>query len=392
MKHNENNHAGAQATAKTNAEPNPFLELMRTVLRDAAERMLAEEVGRLCGPSHYPKEGSEYRRAGSEVGKCYAEGDAQTVLRPRVRVRGTDGREREHVLASYQAMRDPANNAAQVVKELAAGMSTRGLEWANEEATSKSAASRYSIKATAVKLEELRQRDLKAREFIGLMLDGVGLGADALVVVALGITRTGEKVVLDFEVGASENTAVVKALVARMVARGFGPLAGHRLLAVLDGSAPLSAAVLATWPDALIQRCVIHKERNLFGYVRKGDHPECRRLWRRLRLAEGACAGRESLAELRAFVAARNAAALASLDEAGESLITLHLLEVPATLNRSLLSTNAIENVMRNYRGRPPRSPAGAPRPTRSRAGAPPPCSTSRPASIASRDTTRCPC
>lgn len=350
MKKNEVMHAEAQAAADPNA--NPFLELMRTALRETAERMLAEEVGRLCGPSHHPRKGAVFRRAGSEIGKCYAEGDAQAVLRPRVRLRGADGKEREHVLVSYEAMRCPTNNAARVVRELAAGMSTRGLEWANEEATSKSAASRHWIKASAAKIEELRQRDLNTHEWVGLMLDGVGLGADALVVVALGLTRTGQKVVLDFEVGASENTAVCKALVARLVARGLGPLAGHRLLAVLDGSAPLAAAVLATWPDALIQRCVVHKERNLFGYLRKGDHAECRRLWRRLRLAQGASAGQESLAELRGFVAARNAAALASLDEAGESLITLHLLEVPATLNRSLLSTNAIENVMRNYRGR----------------------------------------
>jgi transposase-like protein len=351
MKKNEVNQAGAQAAAaKRDPEPNPFLEIMRTAMRETAERMLAEEVAKLCGPRHYPLEGAVFRRAGSEAGKCYAEGDAQELKRPRVRIRGEDGREREHVLASYQAMRDPANNAGRVVRELGAGMSTRGLEWANEGATSKSAASVHWIKASAAKIEELRQRELKTGGFVGLMLDGVCVGAEAMVVGALGITRIGEKVVLDFEVGASENGAVANALVARLVARGFGPLAGHRLLAVLDGSAPLSSAILSTWPDALIQRCVIHKERNLFGYLRKSDHAECRRLWRRLRSAQGADAGRESLSELRAFVAARNAAALASLDEAGESLITLHLLDVPATLNRSLLSTNAIENVMRNYR------------------------------------------
>ena len=68
-----------------------------------------------------------------------------------------------------------------------------------------------------------------------------------MVVGALGITREGDKVVLDFEPGASEKTAVAKALVERLTARGFGPLAEHRLLAVLDGSAPLSASVQATW-------------------------------------------------------------------------------------------------------------------------------------------------
>jgi transposase-like protein len=207
------------------------------------------------------------------------------------------------------------------------------------------------MEATAGKIAELRERKLEQREFIGLMLDGVWLGQNAVVVVALGITREGDKVVLDFEPGASENAAVVKALVARLQARGFGPIPGHRLLVVLDGSKPLENAVLASWPESLIQRCVVHKERNLFGYLRKADHPESKRLWRRLRLAEGAQAGREALADLRAFVATRNATALASLDEAAESLITLHLLNVPATLHLSLLSTNAIENVMRNYRG-----------------------------------------
>ena len=186
--------------------------------------------------------------------------------------------------------------------------------------------------------------------FFGLMLDGVFLGDGAVVVIALGLLSTGEKVLLDFEVGASENAAVCTALVARLQSRGFGPPAGSRLLAVLDGAAALQTAVLTLWPTALIQRCVVHKERNLFGYLRKGDHAEAARLWRRLRLAQGEAAGREALAALQTFLRPLNAAAAASLAEAGDQLITLHLLNVPATLHVSLLSTNAIENVMRNYR------------------------------------------
>jgi transposase-like protein len=135
---------------------------------------------------------------------------------------------------------------------------------------------------TSAKITELRDRKLEQHEFIGLMLDGVWLGQNAVGVVALGITRAEDKV-------------------------------------VLDGSAPLASAVRVSWPEALIQRCVVHKERNLFGYLRKADHPETKRLWQRLRLAEGAQACREALAALRAFLASRSAAATASLDEAGES-------------------------------------------------------------------------
>jgi len=327
------------------------MTLLRESLRSVAEQMLVDEVSALCGPSHYPQPGATYRRAGSEAGVCHAEGRREAIVRPRVRRRGADGGEREHVLASYQAMSDPANNAARVVLAMRAGMSTRTQAWASDGAMSKSAASRHWIEATAAKVAELRERDLRGTEFFGLMLDGVALAAEAVVVVALGLTRDGHKVILDFEPGASENTAVAKALAARLQARGFGPMAGHRLLAVLDGSAALQTAVLAAWPDTLIQRCLVHKQRNLHGYLRRGDHAESSRLWRRLRLAEGEVAGREALAELRRFVATRNAAGLASLDEAGDQLIALHRLNVPATLNISLLSTNAIENVMRNYRG-----------------------------------------
>jgi putative transposase len=349
VKENIQSAASAQVVAAENRDL--FMTLLRDSLRSVAEQMLFEEVSALCGPSHYPQPGATYRRAGTEAGVCHAQGRREAIIRPRVRRRGADGAEREHVLASYQAISAPANNAARVVTALRAGMSTRSQAWASDGVMSKSAASRHWIAATAAKVTELRERDLRGVEFFGLMLDGVALAADAVVVVALGLTRDGHKMVLDFEPGASENSAVAKALVARLQARGFAPMSGHRLFAVLDGSAPLHTAVLATWPDTIIQRCVVHKERNLHGYLRRGDHAEASRLWRRLRLAEGEAAGRESLGDLRRFVATRNAAALASLDEAGDQLIALHRLDVPATLHVSLLSTNAIENVMRNYRG-----------------------------------------
>lgn len=349
MKINNQTPSAAQAVSAENRES--FMTLLRDSLRATAERMLEDEVNALCGESHRPEVGAQYRRAGSESGTCYAEGRRETILRPRVRKQVGDGTEREHVLASYRAIREPGNNAAAVVTALRAGMSTRSQAWANEGVMSKTAASRHWIAATAAKIAELRERDLSKTAFFGIMLDGVFMGDDAVVVVALGLTCTGEKMVLDFEVGSSENAVVSTALTARLQRRGFGPLPGYRLFAVLDGAEALKSAVLAIWPTACIQRCLVHKERNLYSYLRKGDHAEAARLWQRLRLAQGEVAGREALAQLRTFLLPLNAAATASLDEAGEALITLHKLNVPATLNGTLLSTNAIENVMRNYRG-----------------------------------------
>ena len=107
---------------------------------------------------------------------CYAEGRKEKVLRPRVRRRGADGKEREHELASYQAMSESAYNAMHMVKSMMAGMTTRSKERTGEEATSKSAACWHWIEVTCAKIAELRERDLKATAFFGLMLDGVPLG------------------------------------------------------------------------------------------------------------------------------------------------------------------------------------------------------------------------
>jgi hypothetical protein len=165
--------APVQADAVENRDL--FMTLLRDSLRSVAEQMLLEEVSALCGPSHYPQPGAIYRRAGTEAGVCHAEGRRDAILRPRVRRRGADGGEREHVLSSYKAMRNPANNAAAVVTALRGGMSTRSQAWASDGATSKSAASRHWIEATAAKVAELRERDLRGTEFFGLMLGWRGV-------------------------------------------------------------------------------------------------------------------------------------------------------------------------------------------------------------------------
>jgi transposase-like protein len=182
------------------------------------------------------------------------------------------------------------------------------------------------------------------------MLDGLSLGTDLLAIVALGIALDGTKHLLDFELGATENAEVAKALLERLTKRGFHPSEGCRLLCVEDGSKALRSAVQSYWPDAEIQRCLVHKERNLRGYLSKRHWGELARLMSRLRKVEGENAGREALADLEQFLTTKNAAALESLREAGESLITLHKLNVPATLHVNLLSTNAIENPFLNVR------------------------------------------
>jgi transposase-like protein len=164
----------------------------------------------------------------------------------------------------------------------------------------------------------------------------------------MGITAEGEKHILDFELGSSENVEVCRDLVCRLVSRGFEAPDG--LLAVLDGSDPLKKAVRTSFPGAVIQRCLVHKERNLRGRLSKRHWGELARLFKRLREVEGEAAGGEAYGEIERFLADKNAAALESLHEAGEDLLALHRLNVPATLHVSLLSTNLIENSFRNTR------------------------------------------
>ncbi len=193
-------------------------------------------------------------------------------------------------------------------------------------------------------------RNGKQRHWLALMLDGVGLAKDVLAVVALGITVGGRKVVLDFELGGSENVTTASAVVARIVKRGFTPRGGRPLLAVLDGSAALRKAVKNHFPDARIQRCLVHKERNLKKYLAKRDWPQLEEHFSRLRKVQGGEAALEVLLEIDKFLEGKNKAAQESLHEAGLDLIRVHLLDTPSTLHASLLSTNIIENTFRNFR------------------------------------------
>ena len=120
---------------------------------------------------------------------------------------------------------------------------------------------------------------------------------------------------------------------------------------MLDGSRPLRKAVKKHFPDARIQRCLVHKERNLKKYLARRYWPELEEYFSRLRKVEGGEAALEVLLELDRFQERKNKSAHESLHGAGLDLIQVHLLETPATLHVNFLSTNMIENTFRNFRG-----------------------------------------
>jgi transposase-like protein len=128
------------------------------------------------------------------------------------------------------------------------------------------------------------------------------------------------------------------------------PPEGSRLLALCDGSKALQKAIKEQWPDVLLQECLVHVERHVLDRLKRSDRAEAMRLFKRLRLAHGSETAEQAYDELHQWLGKRHQGAQQSLTDAKERLLVVHSMELGEELQRSVLSTNAIENVMRNLR------------------------------------------
>jgi transposase-like protein len=324
---------------------------VRGVARQAVVEVMAEEVKALCGGRYVRGQPRERRRGGSAPGTVHVGGRSESIRRPRVRERGAEGTERERPLKTYEAARVGEELRAAILRALECGVSCRDQQRVHPEAgrCSKSEVSRQWEQAGRRHVEELRSRALAPEGYVALMLDGVSLSDELTAIVALGIRLDGVKEMLDFEIGASENAEVSQALCERLQERGFKPSA-RRLYAVLDGSQALRKAVLAVWPTACIQRCLVHLERNVRGRLSRRRHSELRAAFQRLRKAGDKEAAHEAFESLLKYVGKHTHEGMELLAACREDALRLFDLEVGDGLNRSLLSTNAIENAIRNMR------------------------------------------
>lgn len=344
MLHEELKAAFVQGGERRSSEV--FAEVLRASVREAFWQIMAEEVEALCGPRYAPDADSPFYRAGSEKGSVYLEGEKEEIRRPRVR----HPEQGEVTLESYRAASSQAGLFEEVVALVGEGLSQRGLERASQAKIGKSSISRMWEEKSREQLAHLRERPLDGTEWLAVMIDGVFIGGENCLVIALGIDSGGRKQVLDFECGSSESQETVSRLLNRLHRRGVRAGQERSLLVVRDGSQAIKSAVARLWPEALQQTCLVHLERNIADRLRRRDRSECQRLFRRLREAEGPQAGEEAFEDLREFVAERNAAAALALSDRREEVLTLHRLNVPSTLNMTLLSTNVIENLIRNWR------------------------------------------
>lgn len=327
-----------------------FRLILRGATRSMILEVMAQEVTDLCGAHYHPRPGAPYRRAGSARGQFLVDGCAEAVKRPRVRRRNAVGGEDEVLPVSYQAAQDAGAVREALLRAITAGVSTRqvGRIFPGSPACSSSSVSRLWVEEGRKLFAAFRERELSGEAWFALMVDGVHLADDLVAVVAVGLTVDGRKLVLDFELGASENIEVCSRLLARIKIRGV-TFAGPPLV-ILDGSDAIAKAVRRHYPEAHIQRCLVHKERNIRGCLSHRHHGELALHFNLLRHAEGETAACEQLDALRRFLASHSRKAVESLDEAGDELITLHRLHAPSTLNVSLLSTNSIENIFHSSR------------------------------------------
>lgn len=321
-------------------------ELLRASVRAGLFEAMAAEVESLCGPRYRPDPESDCVRAGSEQGSAFIDGQREAINRPRVREKnGAEVR-----LGTYLAAASPKNLFEEIVAAVGEGMSVRGVARSTRGAVSKSEASRMWIEKSREQLAELRGRALDRADWLALFIDGVRLADELWVIVAVGVDVEGRKQVLDFEQGSSESAIAVGGLLERLKRRGLDEPADRRLLVLRDGSAAIAKAVSQHWPAAVQQECLIHAQRNVRDKVRRRDRAEIDALFKRLREAQGKDAGEEAFEDLAEYLGERNGAAALVLRERKKALLAFHQLEVSSTLNVTFLSTNIIENTLRNWR------------------------------------------
>ena len=239
-----------------------------------------------------------------------------------------------------------------IVERMLAGVATRRHvsvaepvgEQIKARSVSKSAVSRRFITATQTAMAELLSRDLSKLDVAVLMIDGVHF-ADDVLVVAMIVTADGTKIPVGLAHGDTENSTVVKRVLADLVARGLRFEDG--LLVVLDGSKALRKAVNSVFgAAAVVQRCTLHKRRNVTDYLPKEQRATMDRRLAAVFAEPDPTAGLRKANLLAKELELAYPDAAGSLREGLEEMFTVARLGASPTLRRSLTTTNAIESLI----------------------------------------------
>jgi len=313
----------------------------------AVEELLQQEVVLLAGPRYARQDGAPHRvRWGQQRGAIYLADQKLPIQVPRVRDRQTAA---ELPLQTYARLQVPRAADEGVLRRILYGLSCRDYRacaGAVPEAfgLSRSSLSRRYRRATARRLQALQERRLERYDLVALILDGKRF-ADDTMVIALGVTATGEKVLLGFVQTGTENAAVCAAFLRQLVERGLRVEAG--LLVVIDGSKGLRRAVREVLGEQVpVQRCTWHKRENVVGYLPKAEQAAWRGKLQQAYRQPTYAAARAALERLDRDLRRLNTDAARSLAEGLEETLTLHRLGCVERLGQSFLTTNMLESVL----------------------------------------------
>ena len=326
------------------------LELLQNQIKFSQiliNNILETEVQQLSGSkySHDKPNSGRYSRWGSNAGSVRIGEEKVRIKVPRV----IDNELEKNVsLENYKLLKNLPSPNEKLMEKVILGISQRDYERVTKDSIesfglSQKNVSRKFIEASSQALKEFQERDLSEKDIIALLIDGKSL-AKQQIIIGLGITIDGEKIVLGFIQSSSENSRSIKQFLKGLISRGLNYKKG--ILCVTDGSKGIKKALDEVFAKKYLhQRCQWHKRENVVSYLNEEDQKEYRKRLQRAYNEPTYTQAKQSLLEIRQELKQLNLSAANSLDEGMEETLTLHKLGLKEKLGVSLGTTNCIESL-----------------------------------------------
>ena len=323
---------------------------------EALGEMMEHDAQAICGPRHARGPFRRAHRWGKAKGKIGFHGGNIEIERPRLR--SFEGK--EQALPSWQASVAEDWLGKWAMNQMLINVATRKFARSVRlpagdvpapvgAGLSKSAVSRRFVALSAARLKEWMASDLSGLDLLVIQIDGIHMDDDLILVAALGVDAKGDKHPLGLTEGATENAATVQALIDNLVERGLDPTVPR--LFIIDGAKALTKAIRRTFgAAAAIQRCQVHKARNIMERLPKSLHASVRRVLRQAWELDDADKAEKLLRNLAQRLERDWSGVSGSILEGIDEILTVTRLRLPKELRRSLACTNIIENVMGTVR------------------------------------------
>src|SRR3974390_1802347 len=318
--------------------------------------MMEEDAVQLCGRRYGRQDGKAGHRWGKTKGKLGFHGGKVELERPRIRARnGT-----EMSLPSWEEAVSNDLLGKWAMNLMLINVSTRqygravrlpegGIGAPSGSGVSKSAVSRRFVALSAARMKEWMAADLSKLDLLVIQIDGIHIKDDLTLLAAVGVDGKGGKHPLGVIEGAAENAAVAQALLDNLIERGLDPKVCR--LFIIDGAKALTKAIRKTFRrHTPIQRCQVHKARNILERLPKPLHASVRKTLRQAWELDDADKAERMIRNLARRLEQQAPGVAASILEGLDEILTVIRLGLPAELRRSLACTNIIENMMGTVR------------------------------------------